>query len=134
VEGAWRARSRLLLLLQAGGAADDGDGGLGGDVLAEDGGLLLPGHQYHSRLNRRPLVEVRLELAVNVVGAGVQNVCARELGGEGSKLIRVYKGVDNNLADARHRLVPGHLRAGEVAVAGTGVRLKVSGRDHRGRA
>lgn len=144
VEGARRARSRLLILLQAGGAGDDGDGGLGGNVLAEDGGLLLPRDQDHAWLHGCPLVEVGLPLASLIVRAQVSpvlvlpvkanNLLASEAVRESSKLVRIYEGVDHNLPNPRHRLVPGHLRAGEVAVPGTGVRLKVSGRDHGGRA
>ena len=45
----------------AGGAGDDGGGGLGGDVVAE-GGALLARDGEHATSCRRPLVEVGLEL------------------------------------------------------------------------
>ena len=68
--GSRHASEEVILLiagLQARGAGDDRNGGLCSYVLPEDRRALLARNADHARLDRRPLVEVRLVL--NDVGA-----------------------------------------------------------------
>ena len=80
--GAHDAGEEVVLLVahrEAGGAADDRDSRLRGDVLAEDRGALLASEGDHSGLHRGPLVEVRLVLDKGLFGAR-RGRFARELG------------------------------------------------------